>query len=859
VKTSMDVIQFGKWFSERRRKCGWSSQRALAETLRNDPFLQTWRVSEDFIARLEAGRLAYPFRGQVRQQILVLAQVLCKTSRDVQSYLRAASLKELSPEETLLVQRIHNYLALERVATVELLPARPVRLVGRDTLVQDLLAHIDAHGQGLYAITGMPGVGKSVLAYEVMHRIAYHELRRHFPDGIVTLSCRERKGLSGLISLLSEVIDIFAATDKKYKRQSVVYQKRAASLSSVPAVLAMGATSSAQFADGISSQGEDRMTAPAGERDLAGVIDRVRMVLAQKSICFLLDDLDSQFPLQEALSALCGYMYPGDTVSVHGSVRRLILTTSRFIPAVVHIDYHCALDGLDLSAACTLFESLIAPEPLDNKTLCSQNAAATQQSSAGHISSVEYGCIEQICTALGCLPLAIVYAAHVFIAERIPISLLTAQLVTEPLYGLFSVGQHVGAVFEQALRQFESEKQTCFALLALIGARSFSLETAASLFVNSSSALLSDAAFAADDLISEHGLDSLSIDDDATGIPLAALTGTAIILGRFVSHSLIIRVEMYEDDFTHNPRYRLHPLLYAYARQRLRTLAPELVSQAQAAILRYAESYLERYQGNVAGLEREQDFLLAMVDLAWLRRQYAQVVRLTSRLFPVVEHLADPTAGIEILRRAVQASYKIDDNYSLSYLNSYLGLLYCYHGQVKEAHACWQESLIIAKKLGAPPHLWRPYIYLAHLAYLQGDVHAAYTLADTFLQRVKESGDLRSLATAYLKRGSYRRMLKDTDLAYDDVCTALSLIFMLDAQASSSDQLLELEARTELARVLGDQKSAACYLESAYALAEMNSDPYARALLLLDKVDLEQKPTISPSAAQLRLPQPIVG
>src|ERR1700736_3332869 len=116
----MDVIQFGKWISERRRKCGWSSQRALSETLRNDPFLQEWRISEDFIARLEAGRLAHPFRGQVRQQILVLAQVLCKTPREVQSYLHAASLKELSPEETVLVQRIHDYLALEQMTTVEL-------------------------------------------------------------------------------------------------------------------------------------------------------------------------------------------------------------------------------------------------------------------------------------------------------------------------------------------------------------------------------------------------------------------------------------------------------------------------------------------------------------------------------------------------------------------------------------------------------------------------------------------------------------------------------------------------------------------------------------------------------------------
>lgn len=850
MKTSMDVIQFGKWISERRRKCGWSSQRALSETLRNDPFLQEWRISEDFIARLEAGRLAHPFRGQVRQQILVLAQVLCKTPREVQSYLHAASLKELSPEETVLVQRIHDYLALEQMTTVELLPARPPYLVGRATVVENLLERISSHGQGLYAITGMPGVGKSVLAHEVMHYVAADELRRLFHDGIVTLSCKDRKGSRGLLSLFEEIIDIFTDHDGKHKQVNDTYttqQKQAMQRSSAFAKTGLSTAASVESSTFPEAVQHDRsMTTHPIMVSVASVIDRVRIVLAQKSVCFLLDDLDPQFPLQEAVSALVGHIQPGSFETTGAPARRLILTTSRFIPSAVRIDYHCALKPLELEDACTLFEVLTIPDKHSNRH-------STQSL------TIEHGYSQQICRALGNLPLAIVHTAHALSAERIPISLLTAQILMEPLNGMLNVGRQIPAIFEEAVSCLGPEMQSCFALLALLGPHPFSLESAASLYMNSSLCNAGRESIPSGLLHHSDMLSTMLTGIDNTGVPLAALTSTAIMLGRFVSHSLLTRLEIVDDDFANNPRYCLHPLLYAYARQCLRDLPSERVSQASETVLCYAEAYLERYQGSVAWLEREQDFLLEMWEMAWTHKNYGRVVRFTTRLLPVIEHFSDPIVGIEMLRCAVQASRKTDDDYHLSYLNSYLGLLYCYQGRLEAARQCWQDSLALADTLGAPPHLWRPYIYLAHLAYLHDDATTACTLADTFLQRVKESGDLRSLATAYLKRGSYKYALDDVDQAYEDICTALSLLFMLGVHASPSDQLLELAVRAKLAHVLGDQQSAARYLESAYALADMNSDPYVRALLLLEQVRLDHKQESSAltSDHQLQLPMPI--
>ena len=49
----MDAVQFGRWLSERRRRFGWRSQRALAETANSDFNLSGYHITEDFLARVE--------------------------------------------------------------------------------------------------------------------------------------------------------------------------------------------------------------------------------------------------------------------------------------------------------------------------------------------------------------------------------------------------------------------------------------------------------------------------------------------------------------------------------------------------------------------------------------------------------------------------------------------------------------------------------------------------------------------------------------------------------------------------------------------------------------------------------------
>src|SRR5579863_441027 len=225
----MDAVQFGRWVSERRRALGWNSQRALVDAIHNAHNTQNIHnvqnnasgsnntISEDFLARLEAGHLAHPFRSTVRQRVLNLAELLCKSPQDVRAYLRAAEISELSPEEAGQIQHLKDALSPSSTPSLLFLPPRPSRFVGRRAELQELSQLLSSATADAYAITGMPGIGKSTLAYEVVHQLAANERERKrlFPNGIVMFSCTGRRGIEGLISLLHEITALFQSATSR--------------------------------------------------------------------------------------------------------------------------------------------------------------------------------------------------------------------------------------------------------------------------------------------------------------------------------------------------------------------------------------------------------------------------------------------------------------------------------------------------------------------------------------------------------------------------------------------------------------------------------------------------------------------
>lgn len=108
----MNAVQFGRWLADRRRAYGYRSQRVLVAKIQAQPL--PWElsagISEDFLARLEAGQLAHPFRGSVRQRVLALAWQLCKTPRDIKAYLNVAELTQLDAQELEYIQLLQERL-----------------------------------------------------------------------------------------------------------------------------------------------------------------------------------------------------------------------------------------------------------------------------------------------------------------------------------------------------------------------------------------------------------------------------------------------------------------------------------------------------------------------------------------------------------------------------------------------------------------------------------------------------------------------------------------------------------------------------------------------------------------------------
>jgi tetratricopeptide (TPR) repeat protein len=823
----MDVVQFGRWLSKRRRAYGWQSQRALVEAAREHPLLSESGISEDFLARLEAGHLVHPFRGSVRRRVLALTWLLCKTPRDVRSYLRAAELTELSTEEAQQQDRLNEHLASLHTHHAPsspmplLLPPRPTRLVGRDSALHELLNALRMPGANFCAVTGMPGIGKSALAYEAVHLLASNERERQhlFPAGIATLSGRGRNGIPGLISLLNEIVRVFSPS--------------------------------------VASASRISHTSYTTDSDLATLLDSTRAVLANKPVLLLIDDLDANFPLGQALEVLLAggsnrIRNQRNAQNVRGnseiaSERRVVLVTSCHLPPPVLLDCHLHLGPLEPGAALDLLTDLIGRPLIE----------------------AERHYAEQICATVGYLPLAVEAAANTVITGGIPLSLLSASLTRHPLNRLLDGEHELHSRLAQALQALSPQMQERFALLSTLGAQSFGLESAASISTTNTQVRVTETTEALSlpgrsvTLSRNEVNDSAPFNAVTLPLPPGQLANTAADLGQFMRHSLLELAPAGDplaplvdtrnqsiilandarnasmvptSDATTFPRYWFHPLLHAYALEHLDRLDPEVRNGAQRNIQSYALAYVERYQSDVYHLECEREFLLAALAQAWQREQYAQVVRLVMGLLPLTGRLGSSEEGERLLLWGVHASRQLRDRYSTARFLNRLGGLLCHRGELTHARQVWEESLQIAESLGGPAHLWQPLANLAHLAHIVGDIAAARRFAEIYLQHVQKADDPGVLATALSKHGFYARLLGDWDTAYDDLSLCVRLVASnKPASPYSHQRFCEIEAELELARAQGDYERSQEHTEMAISLLQQICDRYYIADLLFDQ------------------------
>jgi hypothetical protein len=509
----VDALKFGEWLARQRWSCGYPSQRALIDAVRQHPRLSASGISEAFLARLEAGVLAHPFRGLVRAKILALAQLLCATPRDLRLYLRHAELSDLGAYELEDVKRLDAYLSRASKPTPVILPARPARLLGRTAELEALLRLLQSLESGCCAITGMPGVGKSALAAEALRRLTAdaYELASLFPDGLVTVSGTGRRGLPGLVAVfedLSAAISPQATADAARAGRRPPMQR---------ATLHATASSAA---------------------DMATAINRTRLLLAGKSALVLLDDVGADFPLRLALDALVTQITPDATPRAAwppaARGRCLVLVTSRYVPDSSILAAHLPLAPLEPEAALALFLALARITP----------------------SAAERRHGERICAALGYLPLAVEVAAAAVTQEQIPLAVLETRVRASPL-GRDGT-RELRAALAQTIASVGRSARERLALIAALRTDSITLDQAAALRTHSAQA-------AAHSPAGEQVPTALAPARAASAVQLAR---AAADVGHLVRHSLLspIPPRVGTDD---GPRYVIHPLVQAYVRTHL--------------------------------------------------------------------------------------------------------------------------------------------------------------------------------------------------------------------------------------------------------------------------------------------------
>jgi DNA-binding NarL/FixJ family response regulator len=274
--------------------------------------------------------------------------------------------------------------------------------------------------------------------------------------------------------------------------------------------------------------------------------------------------------------------------------------------------------------------------------------------------------------------------------------------------------------------------------------------------------------------------------------------------------------------------------------ERLGLLIPELADSAQPNMQAYALAYVERYQGDVLQLEHEWGFLSAALFQAWRQERYAAVVALVAGLALPAGRLANLAEAEAILRLGIEASRRTGDQVQLAiFLNRLSGLLFM-HGNYQEGWRLWSSSLELAAAAGASG-LWEPLSTFAYItdAYL-ADRLGVRSADPRFMQTLHAAccgADPESLIVALFVKGFYARLMGDADHAFDDLSASLRSLALQppDVSSASPRQLLTLVVQAELARAQNDYTRSQMYTESALALAQVFSDPYTVAALLVDQ------------------------
>ncbi len=272
---------------------------------------------------------------------------------------------------------------------------------------------------------------------------------------------------------------------------------------------------------------------------------------------------------------------------------------------------------------------------------------------------------------------------------------------------------------------------------------------------------------------------------------------------------------------------------FAQQMERLALIAPEAGHLLPGHLPEYALAYIERYQHDILQMEMAWDFLNQILIESWRQERYEVVVRLAAAMALPAGRRAKLAEGEYVLRLGVVASRRLHDRQRLAAFLNRLGSLMLARGKYIPGQRVWQVGFHLAISAGSPSVLWQPLVSFAPCADIQGNVGEP----QRFVETIQPLHDPASLAVALFSQGLYARFLSDLDTAYAAFSSCLSLLLQhtSDVPWSPAHQLFSMVVQTELARVQGDSACSQTCTATALALAELFSDSYTLAALLIDQ------------------------
>jgi tetratricopeptide (TPR) repeat protein len=284
-------------------------------------------------------------------------------------------------------------------------------------------------------------------------------------------------------------------------------------------------------------------------------------------------------------------------------------------------------------------------------------------------------------------------------------------------------------------------------------------------------------------------------------------------------------------------RYRLHPLVREFAREKLRDVTP--VKRMARYYLAFAGDNKKENSQDFAVLDAEHDNLEVALTAAWEHQLVDELVSGANALCPYWERRGLYETATLHLERALEEARRREKPVALARTLHRYGRLEVRQGAYKDATNHYLEGLEIARRLKEISLICALEQSLGALAARQGLMSQAQDWTEKALARARQLSDgdrifnlLNNLGGIMYNSGQ----LIQAQTLFED---ALQLVGVLEGQAAASRQCVLLRNLGHLASDLGDHDLAKTYYEQGWSLAS-EQDDQTRLCDLLDTMGYEE-------------------